>query len=183
MTHSIIRLINILVEIKSLSISESQNGSFFLQFPWCVGEFNKRQPLTRNMQLNFNSRGAWGSSTRTQWSTATLQSFQFPWCVGKFNMFPKSLRQWEDLNFNSRGAWGSSTSLCKAFGMIIFISIPVVRGGVQPEDIELQTQTLIISIPVVRGGVQRQAFILPDLSGFQSLISRIANKPKTNTTQ
>lgn len=40
-----------------------------------------------------------------------------------------------------------------------------------------------ISIPVVRGGVQRQAFILPDLSGFQSLISRIANKPKTNTTQ
>jgi len=64
-------------------------------------------------------------------------------------------------NFNSRGAWGSSTE--KIF--------------------EEKIDDIGISIPVVRGGVQRQAFILPDLSGFQSLISRIANKPKTNTTQ
>jgi len=64
------------------------------------------------------------------------------------------------MDFNSRGAWGSST-----------------KPGYW------ECENCGISIPVVRGGVQRQAFILPDLSGFQSLISRIANKPKTNTTQ
>jgi len=79
--------------------------------------------------------------------------------VGEFN--PMLLPQNPYiLNFNSRGAWGSSTTAR-----------------------DKKVRRVEISIPVVRGGVQRQAFILPDLSGFQSLISRIANKPKTNTTQ
>ena len=109
---------------------------------------------------NFNSRGAWGSST------------------GRGEFFNGS-----KYYFNSRGAWGSSTDPEDPLWSRPEISIPVVRGGVQLNNDDKFQAYREISIPVVRGGVQRQAFILPDLSGFQSLISRIANKPKTNTTQ
>ena len=155
--------------------------------------------------MNFNSRGAWGSSTQQQSMKPDPLKISIPVVRGGVQHPNVNIRYY-DMDFNSRGAWGSSTGTLPEEFKDQVISIPVVRGGVQ---LDRRTPSqrvrhdfnsrgawgsstnsgwqrranLPISIPVVRGGVQRQAFILPDLSGFQSLISRIANKPKTNTTQ
>ena len=57
------------------------------------------------------------------------------------------------LNFNSRGAWGSSTYTWTHDEFASWISIPVVRGGVQHCG-DCAVYGNAISIPVVRGGVQ-----------------------------
>ena len=63
-----------------------------------------------------------------------VQEFQFPWCVGEFNY--ASARVFASpRNFNSRGAWGSSTFLFERQIKEQLISIPVVRGGVQPSSL------------------------------------------------
>ena len=104
--------------------------------------------------MNFNSRGAWGSSTieivpqgnvieisipvvrggvqrLLSKKLSVIAKFQFPWCVGEFNLSSKS-KALLPLYFNSRGAWGSSTSSMAVCMSSQLISIPVVRGGVQP---------------------------------------------------
>ena len=81
---------------------------------------------------NFNSRGAWGSSTvvapvsslilvisipvvrggvqpvHLRRPSSPYPRFQFPWCVGEFNISKEKGFLMRN-HFNSRGAWGSST--------------------------------------------------------------------------
>ena len=105
-------------------------------------------------RMDFNSRGAWGSSTCEKKINFERRLFQFPWCVGEFNSDLTTLRT-RYLHFNSRGAWGSSTIFTGYNAAHEFISIPVVRGGVQHYSICNLQVYHYISIPVVRGGVQR----------------------------
>jgi len=79
--------------------------------------------------------------------------FQFPYCVGKFNSI-LPLRGTNLTNFNSRTAWGSSTDYNLYKELNNFISIPVLRGEVQPNSYKSSKRPNVISIPVLRGEVQ-----------------------------
>ena len=82
--------------------------------------------------VTFNSRTAWGSSTR--WLGCNEDGsihIQFPYCVGKFNP----------------GTWSD--------GIPAPHSIPVLRGEVQPGVFQKIIAVISHSIPVLRGEVQQ----------------------------
>jgi len=129
---------------------------------------------------NFNSRTAWGSSTEKSFKKCKGETFQFPYCVGKFNL-KKTISGLKSSYFNSRTAWGSSTIREIVIPHWQKISIPVLRGEVQPRVLQRanggmqfqfpycvgkfnyrhskQRWPAKISIPVLRGEVQLVQFL------------------------